>query len=255
MSNAAHTVLITGGTRGIGLEFVKRYLERGDRVIATARAPEKASGLRDLAGPKLRVVGLNVEDAGEIASLGGVIGDEPIDLLINNAGITSSSKTLAAMDAKELAQVFMVNTIAPMLVTRAVMGNLRAGTGRKLVHVTSQLGSIANNDGGSSYGYRASKAALNQMNRSLAAELGRETSEARHGVSGYPEEARHGVPGYPAAFTTIAIHPGWVRTDMGGPKADLSVEEAVGFMMKTIGGAGVKQSGAFLNYDGKVLPW
>ncbi len=232
--SSVKTILVTGATRGIGLEFVRRYLERGDRVVATARDPQRADGLRGLSGARLRVVSLDVESAESIGGLGAAVGSEPIDVLINNAGITSTSKTLGVLDAAELSRVFMVNAIAPMLVTRALIGNLRAGSRRLLVHVTSQLGSIANNDGGSSYGYRASKAALNQLNRSLAAELRREEG---------------------AAFTTIAIHPGWVRTDMGGPKADLSVEEAVGWMMKTIDGVNAEQSGAFLNYDGKPLPW
>jgi NAD(P)-dependent dehydrogenase (short-subunit alcohol dehydrogenase family) len=234
MSETPSTVLITGATRGIGLEFVHRYLQRGAEVIATARDRTRADGLKALASPKLRVMPLDVEDPLSISGLSELVGDEPIDLLINNAGITSSSKNLGALEAAELSRAFMVNSIAPMLVTRALLDNLRNGKGRKLVHITSQLGSIANNDGGSSYGYRASKAALNQFNRSLAAELSKEIG---------------------AKFTTVAVHPGWVRTDMGGPRADLSVEEAVGHMMKTIDGVTPGQSGAFLNYDGKALPW
>ncbi|HMN42564.1 MAG TPA: SDR family oxidoreductase [Phycisphaerales bacterium] len=234
MTNGPTRVLITGGSRGIGLGFVRRFLERGDEVVATARDPEGAKGLQGLACDRLRVERLDVEDAASIEALGVAMRGRAIDVLINNAGITSSSKSLAVLDAAELARVFMVNAIAPMLVTRALIENLRAGRGRTIVQITSQLGSIAKNDGGSSYGYRASKAALNQLNRSLAAELAKE-------------------PGPP--FSSVAMHPGWVRTDMGGPKGDLSVEEAVGFMMGTIDGLTPGQSGAFLNYDGGVLPW
>jgi NAD(P)-dependent dehydrogenase (short-subunit alcohol dehydrogenase family) len=98
-------------------------------------------------------------------------------------------------------------------------------------NITSQLGSIGNNTGGSSYGYRASKAALNQMNRSLAAELAGE------------------------GFKCLAVHPGWVRTDMGGPNATLSVEESTRQILSTIGRAGAAENGGFFNFDGERLPW
>jgi NAD(P)-dependent dehydrogenase (short-subunit alcohol dehydrogenase family) len=227
----AQRILITGASRGIGLEFTRRLLDRGDTVVAAVRDPEGATGLKALARPALSLVRLDVADPESIAGLGSRIGSSPIDVLINNAGITSDSKTLASLDAGELTRAFTVNAISPMLVTKAVINQLRAGKSKTVVQITSVLASIERNTGGSSYGYRASKSALNQFNRSLANEL------------------------RPEGFTCVAIHPGWVRTDMGGPKADLSVEESVESMLRTIGSLTAAKSGEYLNYDGAPIPW
>ena len=226
-----HTYLVTGASRGIGLEFARALSARGDRVIAAVRDPAGATTLAAL-GPSVRIVALDVADPLSIAGLADRIGPTPIDVLINNAGIASrASKLLAQLDAEEIAHVLMVNAVAPILVARAVLPNLRAAGRRTIVQITSQLGSIANNTGGSSYGYRASKAALNQLNRSLASEL------------------------RPDGFACLAIHPGWVKTDMGGTDADLTVEDSVSNMLRVIDGATPAQSGAFLSYDGTPLPW
>jgi NAD(P)-dependent dehydrogenase (short-subunit alcohol dehydrogenase family) len=223
--------LITGASRGIGLEFTRRLLDRGDEVVAAVRDPEGSKGLKALARPSLRLVPLDVADAKSIEGLGSRLGQTPIDVLINNAGVSSESKTLAVLDAAEMARVFMVNSIAPMLVVKSVIGQLRAGRSKTIVQITSVLASIERNTGGSTYAYRASKTALNQLNRSLAHEL------------------------KPEGFTCVAVHPGWVRTDMGGPKADLSVEESVDHMLRTIGSLSPARSGEYLNYDGAKLPW
>lgn len=228
MSKQTRTVLVTGANRGIGLELTRQLIARGDRVIATARKPGEAPALQATGAT---LVPLDLGDPLNIATLGGRIGQTPIDVLINNAGVSSTSKTLGALDAGELAGVFMINAIAPMLVCKAVLEQVRAGSGKLICQITSQLASIANNTGGSSYGYRASKAALNQMNRSLAAELKRD------------------------GITCVAVHPGWVRTDMGGPNATLSVEESARAILLTLDEASPEQSGAFLNYDGVPLPW
>ncbi len=225
------TYVVTGASRGIGLEFVRVLAARGNRVIAAVRDPASAKDLAALQG-SLRIVPLDVSDPASIRGLSSRIGDEPIDVLINNAGVASrGSKHLADIDAAEMAAVFMVNSIAPMLVVRALVANLRKGERKAIVQITSQLGSIANNTGGSSYGYRASKSALNQLNRSLANEL------------------------RPEGFTCAAMHPGWVRTDMGGTGADLTVQESVAHMLRVIDGLTPDRSGAFLNYDGAPLPW
>jgi NAD(P)-dependent dehydrogenase (short-subunit alcohol dehydrogenase family) len=222
------TALVTGASRGIGLEFVRQLLERGHRVIAAARSPAGASALSALGA---RVVAVDVADSASLERLSHELADTPIDLLINNAGVSSTSKTLDVLDEHELARVMLVNAIAPMLVCKSVIRNLRLGMNRLIINITSQLGSIANNTGGSSYGYRASKAALNQFNRSLANELA------------------------PDGFRCVAIHPGWVRTDMGGPSATLSVEESVRSMLGVIERLSREDSGKFLNYDGTPLPW
>ncbi len=225
------TYLVTGASRGIGLEFARVLSKRGDRVIAAVRDPAGAKTLGEL-GPYLRVLKVEVSDPASIAALAQSVGQEPIDVLINNAGVASrGSKQLDQLEATELAHVLMVNSIAPILVARAMLTNLRAGNRKTIVNISSQLGSIANNTGGSSYGYRASKAALNQFNRSLANEL------------------------RPEGFTCLALHPGWVKTDMGGAGADITVETSVSHMIRVIDAATPAHTGAFLNYDGTPLPW
>lgn len=221
------TWLVTGANRGIGLELVRQLAAAGERVIATSRQPDSAAELGRLAA---RVVALDVALPASIDLLPKHI-DEPIDVLINNAGVSSTSNALSACTPDEFARVFAINSTGPILVARALIDRLRAGRRKAIVHITSQLGSIANNTGGSSYAYRASKAALNQLNRSLAAELTKE------------------------AFTCVAIHPGWVRTDMGGPQAPLTPPQSAEHILRTIAALSPADSGKFLNYDGVPLPW
>lgn len=227
----ANTYLITGANRGIGLEFVRQLAGRGEgeTVIGTAREPRKAAELAKVAR---RVIELDVADDASIGSLGDRIGEDAIDVLINNAGVGSEgTKSLAAMDVEEMRRVFMVNAIAPVMVARAALPRLRAGKRKLIVNISSQLGSITNNNGGSSYGYRGSKAAVNMLTVCMSNELKGE------------------------GFTCVAMHPGWVRTDMGGKNATLSVEESVGMMLKTIEQLRTEDTGRFLNYDGTGLPW
>jgi NAD(P)-dependent dehydrogenase (short-subunit alcohol dehydrogenase family) len=224
----ATTYLITGANRGIGLEYATQLRARGDTVIATCRDVDKAAELQSTGA---EVLALDVTSEQSIADLGKVVSGRAVDVLINNAGVSSTSKSLADCTQEELARVLLVNSIAPILVTKAVLPALQKGTTKLIVHISSQLGSIANNTGGSSYGYRASKAALNQFNRSLSAELA------------------------PEGFHTLCMHPGWVRTDMGGPHATLSAQESVRSMLSVIAKARDVASGSFLNFDGKPLPW
>jgi NAD(P)-dependent dehydrogenase (short-subunit alcohol dehydrogenase family) len=222
------TWLITGANRGIGLEMVRQLAAKGERVIATARDPGAATELRSIAA---QILPLDVASPASVEALGVAIQGLPIDILVNNAGVSSTSKTLATIDAAEMARVMAINAMGPILTTKAAIDSLRAGSRKVVVHITSQLGSIANNSGGSTYAYRASKAALNQFNRSLSNELA------------------------PEGFTCVAIHPGWVKTDMGGPSAHLTPEQSVRSMLGAIATLGVDRSGAFLNYDGQPLPW
>jgi NAD(P)-dependent dehydrogenase (short-subunit alcohol dehydrogenase family) len=155
----------------------------------------------------------------------------PIDILINNAGVNSRGKSVESLNAGDLQQAMLINAIAPMLVIKALLPNLLAGRRRIIFNITSQLGSIANNRGGSSYGYRASKAALNMFTTSLANEL------------------------RPEGFTCVAVHPGWVRTEMGGKEAPLSVEKSSRHLLDLVERVTPADSGSFLNYDGRPLPW
>lgn len=231
-SRVPSTILVTGATRGIGLEFVRQLVARGDRVIASVRDPKKAGSLDEFKGRgDVTLVALDVSNPLSIEGLGARLGDTPIDVLINNAGVSSPQKTLETVTADELARVFQINAFAPLLVTRSVLPCLNRGTRKLVCQVTSQLASIHNNTGGSTYAYRGSKAALNQLNKSLSVELA------------------------PAGFTCVAIHPGWVRTDMGGPSAHLSPEESVAHMLRTLDTLTIEDTGRFLNFDGATLPW
>lgn len=221
------TWLVTGANRGIGLEFVRQLRASGRRVIGAARRPSAAPELCSLAD---RVVELDTAEDDSIAALPSRLGDEPIDVLINNAGVGGEGKTLDSLTSAELASVFRVNSIGPMLVARAVVAGLRRGRRRLIVNISSILGSIEAHQGGS-YAYRASKAALNMMTVGLAKEL------------------------KPEGFCCVTVHPGWVRTDMGGPNAPLAAPDAVASMLRVFEGLAVQDSGRFLNYDGTGLPW
>lgn len=223
------TYLVTGAGRGIGLQLVRVLAARGEQVVATARRPDQARDLAAIAG--VRVIPLDVADERSIRALAGEVRGQAIDVLINNAGVGGKTKKIDELPPAELRDVFMVNAFAPLLITSALLASLRASKGRTVVQITSQLASIANNTGGSTYAYRGSKAALNMLNRSLANEL------------------------RPEGFTCVAIHPGWVRTDMGGPNADITVEHSVAEMLRVIDGLTPAASGTFLNYDGTPLPW
>jgi NAD(P)-dependent dehydrogenase (short-subunit alcohol dehydrogenase family) len=226
-ADASPTVLITGANRGLGLEFARQYQEAGWTVIGTARSPDRADDLKALG---VEVVQLDVVDRDSIAALAAELDGRGIDMLINNAGIFPRVSEIEAVSADDYARTLMVNTLGPMLVTQALMPNLRGGELKRIVNITSQLASIENNSGGY-YGYRESKAALNMFTRSLALELG------------------------PEGFICLAIHPGWVRTDMGGPQANLSAEESITAMRKTIDNMTPEYNGVYRGYTGEIVAW
>jgi len=225
----AKTVLITGANRGLGLEFARQYAEAGWKVIGTARKPAEATDLAELG---VRVMQLDVSDAESVAKLAAVLEDQPIDLLINNAGMANrDGMDFETLGFDGIERVLAVNTIGPMRVTRALLPNLRAGDGKQIVHISSGLGSIEENTDGGFYGYRESKAALNMFNRSLA--------------WNYKDEG----------FTCVVVSPGWVRTDMGGPEANLSPEESITGMRKVIAGLTADDTGTFQAWDGNNRKW
>ena len=223
------TVLITGASRGIGLEFTRQYLASGWRVIACCRQPEAATALQALACPELRVIALDVSDAVAVERLPGQLAGEHLDVFINNAGIYGERQSLADADWEEWQQVFRVNVIAPLALARALLP-LMADHG-KLVFISTKMGSIADNSGGGTYVYRSSKTALNQVVKSLSIDLA------------------------PEGLSVAALHPGWVRTDMGGPNALIDTATSVNGMMGVIDALDVAGSGKFTNYDGKGIPW
>jgi NAD(P)-dependent dehydrogenase (short-subunit alcohol dehydrogenase family) len=217
------TVLITGATRGIGLEFARQYGMEGWRVIATARAPAEA---RDLNATGARVEALDAADPASIAALASRLGGEPVDVLIANAGIYPPG-----LDAAGWSAAFATNCIGPTLLAQALRANLRAGDLRRIVAISSLMGSIADNSSGGSIAYRSSKAALNAAWHSLAIELA------------------------PDGIVAAVLHPGWVQTDMGGPRAQIDTYASVSGLRQVIANLSSEQNGDFFNYDGQRLPW
>lgn len=222
------TVLITGANRGIGLEFAWQFDSLGYTVIGTARKPERAIELKDLG---IRIEALDVTDDASVARLAESLENLQIDVVINNAGFFDrSNRVLEEVEFDVMARTLDVNALGPIRVARALLPNLRTSPQKKIINISSQMGSVTNN-GGSYYSYRASKAALNQLTVTLARELEDD------------------------GFTCVVMHPGWVRTDMGGSNATLSPEESVAGMITVIQGLTPADSGRFLDYSGKELPW
>jgi NAD(P)-dependent dehydrogenase (short-subunit alcohol dehydrogenase family) len=224
-------VMITGSNRGIGLEFVRQYAAAGWAVIATCRNPAGAADLKAQPGD-VTVQAMDVGDPASIRAARAAIGDTPIDVLINNAGVLGGRPQLfGGTDYDTMAEVLRVNIIGPLAVAEAFIGNLEAGQGKRLVTVSSKMGSIGDNAGGKSYIYRPSKAGVNAVMKSAAIDL-----------------VERGV-------TVTILHPGHVKTDMGGTAAPVTVERSVSGMRAVIEGMTPEKSGHFYNFDGAELPW
>ena len=240
-------VLVTGASRGLGFEFVRQYAADGWDVIACCRKPEAAKELRALAAKQktVRVEALEVTDQNSIGALAQKLKNVPLDLLINNAGIFSGtgrdgrdfqddaddkSQSFGTIESAAWARVLETNAIAPIMVTEALTGNLLLGKGRKAVMITSKMGSIEL-AGEGDIAYRSSKAALNAAMHNIALSL----------------KDRN--------VTVAALHPGWVKTDMGGSRALLAPEESITGMRQVIAGLTPDKTGQFFDYSGKALPW
>ena len=221
------TVLITGASRGIGLGLARHYAAAGWRVLACCRNPE-ASDAPDGVAP----VALDVADDAGIRAMADGLAGRPIDLLINNAGVYGPRDAVVGnVRSEDWLEVLRVNTVAPMMVTQALLPNIRAGAGKTIAIVSSKVGSIADNSSGNSYIYRSSKTAVNQVAKSLSIDLGGE------------------------GITVVTLHPGWVQTDMGGPNALISTETSVRGMTALLARLTPDDSGKFFNYDGAEIPW
>lgn len=217
-------VVVTGANRGIGLELVRQLRARGDVVHAAARKPGE---LREL-GAILHEV--DVTDQASVDAMARAI-DTPVDVLINNAGINRPHQKLHDLDLAMTAELYAVNAIGPLRVTAALLPHIRRGGGKKIVHVTSGMGSIADNQRGESYGYRMSKAALNMMSKSMSIDLAGDR------------------------IISFVINPGWVKTDLGGTQAPVAVEDSARGIIARIDEATQATSGTFANWDGKTYPW
>ena len=227
-ADAPHTVLITGANRGLGLEFARQYSDAGWHVIGTARKPGEAGELEAL---DVEIVQLDVADPASVDRMAAALEGRPIDLLINNAGIFPRVGKLEEIDFDDYQRTLVVNTIGPVRVTRALLPNLRQGKLKTIAGLSSNLGSIAENERGNFYGYRESKAALNMFTKTLAAELG------------------------PEGFICIVLTPGWVQTDMGGPDATLVPAESIAGMKAVLDKLTPADNGTFWSWDGSQMPW
>ncbi len=223
------TVLISGTNRGIGLELARLYAADGWRVLACCRAPEQARGL---SGHDVELHRLDVADKSTIDGLKAIVGDTPIDLLINNAGVRGGEhRRFGDIDYAAWEQTLITNTFGPYRMVEALVDNVAASAGKTIANISSRMGSITEYDEGDEYIYRSSKTALNMVMHNLSIDL----------------NAR--------GITVLAFHPGWVRTDMGGPEAPLAPEESAAALRQSIAAATFKDTGSFLSYDGTPLPW
>jgi NAD(P)-dependent dehydrogenase (short-subunit alcohol dehydrogenase family) len=218
--------VVTGANRGIGLELVRQLKARGDDVIACAR-----SRSADLDKLGVRVESVDVSDANSVRALARSLGDLPVDHVFNVAGVYGGSKQSIAqmaddLELRDVLETYDINAVGPLRISIALLPNLRRGTAKKIVHVTSGMGSISDNTSGGYYAYRMSKAALNMASRSLAVDLKGE------------------------GILSVVINPGWVQTDMGGKSAPTPVDESVRGILREVDRATLADSGEFLNWKG-----
>lgn len=226
------TVLVTGANRGLGLGLVRRWRAAGRRVLACCRRPEAAAELARESGPGLTVHRLDVTDPGSVESLAKDLAGIPIDVLVHNAGIYGrrDGQRLGVLDFDAWRSVLETNLLGPMRVTEALLPNVAASRRRVIAAMTSQMGSISDSSGGS-YAYRSSKAALNMAMKSLAADLASRR------------------------ITVVLVHPGWVRTAMGGHQAALEVEESAAGIVDLLERIDLDDSGRFLDWQGNEIAW
>lgn len=231
------SVLITGSNRGLGLEWTRQLVEDGWRVYATCRRPESAEELNRLQvnyADNLSVHRLDVTRPEEMSALVRDLGERPIDMLLNNAGTYFEKyrdEPLGSLNYENWEETFRVNTLGPVRMCEAFIEHLLAGEMRLVVAISSHMGSIADIGAGGDYAYRSSKSALNAAMKGLSHEL------------------------QPHGITVVMLHPGWVRTRMGGPDAPYTPRESVQGMRRILERVRPEDSGRFFRFDGSILPW
>lgn len=231
-------IFITGSNRGIGLAIVKKYLSLGDvHVFAACRTPDSATELQNLAqkhADKLTIVPLEVTDQASIDDAFKLVAEktDALDIVINNAAINPEGQSFPQITAELMLHVFEVNTVAPMMVSKAAFPLLKNGDNPRLIHISSDMGSLAGRTYGGDYGYCSSKAALNMMMRGMAVDV-----------------MKYGN------ITTIALDPGWVQTDMGSPNAPLTPDDSANGVVTVISELTSADNGRYLAYDGREHRW
>ncbi len=229
------SILITGANRGLGLEFVRQCNAARWRVFACSRNPVQADALKAIAADSNEQVSLHrleVSDFTQIENLARDLRNEPIDILLNNAGIYGPQNArFGQTDYRAWAEVFSVNVMAPMKMAECFIDHVARSQRKLIVGLSSLMGSIGETNQGQHYLYRSSKAALNMVIKTLALDV-----------------RDRGV-------TAVVLHPGWVQTDMGGPQAPLRAPESIRGMLKVINGLSLKETGKFFSYDGSEVAW
>lgn len=235
------TWIITGANRGIGLEYVKQLLASGENVIAAVRDPAKAEALLSLSEnhkENLRVKPLDLNSWSSIDSFAESLKGTVVDVLLNNAGLyggswdtASHKQSIDSMDYELWGEIMRVNVMAPFRLIRALDASLQLSENPIVVNMSSDLGSIENNEQGQSYAYRSSKAALNMVTKGLSIELQEQGTRI------------------------ISMAPGWTQTDLGGVNAQWKVEDSVANQIKAISSLKDTDSGLFINLLGEKVPW
>ena len=234
------SMLVTGASRGLGLEMTRQFVADGWRIYACCRTPDTASELAALAAGSDGLISLHTLDVSEpeqIAALAEEFRGTPIDMLVNNAGLLGCTiddqgpATFGTIDYETWAEVHEINTMAPLRVTEAFVDHVAASEMKLLFFMSTHMGSITDLADGGLYQYRASKAALNLVVKALSIDLA------------------------PRGVRTIAVHPGWTSTDMGGPQAPVYPPDSVAGIRRVVAGYGDGQTGRFYQYDGKELNW
>jgi NAD(P)-dependent dehydrogenase (short-subunit alcohol dehydrogenase family) len=226
--------VVTGANRGIGLELARQLLAGGKIVEAACREPHRAVELRALPtrpGAELRIHACDVGSDASVASFATGLADGGVDVLINNAGTLGKMEALEELDLDDVRRTFDVNALGAIRVTRALLPRLRQGRGRKIVHVSTKMASIADNTSGGAFGYRMSKVALNMASRTMALALRGER------------------------IVSVVVNPGWVQTDMGGPGAPTPVAESARGILALIDRLKLDDSGEFWDYRGDKIEW
>lgn len=245
------SVLITGCNRGIGLSLVKQLLHLPtppQHIIATCRDAEKAETLKSISekNRNVHIVEIDLKHFNKyqdlVSKVESIVGDDGLNVLINNAGISSKFSRIGLVKVEQLTENFLVNTAAPIMLAKAHLsllkkasiknGDLSVGVSRAaIINISSTLGSIEKNNDGGFYPYRCSKSALNTATKSLSIDLKNDK------------------------ILVTSIHPGWCKTDLGGKNAPLEVDDCVKKMLETLLTLKNEQNGCFIQYDGKILPW
>lgn len=226
------TILITGANRGIGLELARQYIQNGDEVLACCRQPSEATQLKQIVQQgQGAIFQLDVTNEVNVKDLSQKLADKPIDILINNAGIYGeSNEEITKISAENMSRVFATNVIGVVNVSGALLNNVIASQEKTIVVVTSKMGSITEAQGGA-YTYRASKAAVNSITRTFAYDL------KEQGVN------------------VIAVHPGWVKTDMGGPNAPVDMVASATGIRNVVANKKCVTKNGFVDFQGKSISW